>query len=85
MKKTYEKPQIIFESFEISTNIASGCEAQTNLQVSGTCGYNMSGLVVFITGMTGCYDIQVDKEGGDGQNNGLCYHVLTGDKNLFNS
>lgn len=85
MKKAYEKPQIMFESFAVSTNIAGDCEVQTALPSNNTCGLDFSGLVVFMKGMNGCSNIQVDNEGGDGDYNGICYHVLTGDKNLFAS
>lgn len=30
MKKTYVKPKVYFESFELSANIAAGCEAISN-------------------------------------------------------
>lgn len=85
MKKTYTKPEIMFESFVLSSNIAGDCEAKTNLPSNSTCGLDFSGLIVFMTGMAGCKDIQVDNVGGDGEYNGICYHVPTGDKNLFNS
>ena len=31
MKKSYIKPQAAFETFEINTSIASGCQIQVNL------------------------------------------------------
>lgn len=85
MKKFYTKPEIMFESFTLSTNIAGDCEEKTHLPSNNTCGLDFSGLVVFLEGMNGCKDIQVDNVGGDGDYNGLCYHVPAGDKNLFNS
>lgn len=39
MKKTYSKPQIMFEAFTLSTNIASGCGVITKLPSEGTCGF----------------------------------------------
>lgn len=30
MKKTYVKPEVYFENFELSANIAAGCEAISN-------------------------------------------------------
>lgn len=36
MKKTYSKPQIVFDSFELSQSIAGACEAITN-QAKGSC------------------------------------------------
>ena len=85
MKKRYEKPEIVFEDFTLSTNIAGDCETKTNLPSNSTCGLNFSGLMVFLDGMNGCSDIEIDNVGGDGDFNGLCYHVPTGDNNLFAS
>lgn len=87
MKKAYMKPEIMFEDFTLSTNIAGTCEVDTNIQgmASTSCGLDFSGLMVFLDGMGGCTDIKVDNVGGDGEFNGICYHVPSGDKNLFNS
>lgn len=85
MKKVYSKPEIMFESFTLSTNIAGDCEVKTDVQSNNSCGMEFSGLLVFMEGMTGCADIQVDNIGGDGNHNGICYHTLSGEKNLFNS
>ena len=38
MKKVYEKPAIIFESFASSVNIAGDCEVRTNTANQGNCG-----------------------------------------------
>ena len=85
MKKVYEKPMIVFENFSMSTNIAAGCEVQTNTPSENQCGVNMSGINVFLEGMTGCDDFPVTNVGGDGQYGNLCYHVPVGKDNLFNS
>lgn len=82
MKKNYVKPEIMFECFSLSSNIAGDCEAKTNMPSNNTCGLDFSGLIVFMTGMAGCTDIQVD----EGESfDGICYHVPSGDNNLFNS
>lgn len=85
MKKIYVKPEIMFEDFSLSNAITAGCEATTNQPSYNQCGIDFSGLVVFMQGMTGCTDIQVDNVGGDGEWNGLCYHVPNGGDNLFTS
>lgn len=85
MRKTYVKPHITFENFALSTNIAGDCETKTYIPSNNTCGLDFSGLMVFMNGMGGCKDIQVDNVGGDGEFNGICYHVPTGNNNLFNS
>ena len=84
MKKRYEKPQIVFEDFTLSTNIAGDCDVQTNLPSNSTCGMDFSGLHVFLDEMDGCADIEITNVGGDGDFNGICYHIPYGD-NLFNS
>ena len=83
MKKTYNKPVIVFESFTMSTNIASGCENPTNLPSQNDCGIELEGVgMVFATGMTGCSDFPISK---DDSFNGICYHVPTEGNNLFTS
>ena len=87
MKKVYSKPEIMFEDFSVSVNVASGCEAKTNLLTQNTCGIDFSGVVVFMEGMSGCSGIQVppQNEAGDGEWNGVCYHTFLDDKNVFAS
>lgn len=90
MKKEYVKPQIMFENFTLSSNIAGDCEHLTNLPSNNTCGLYFTGIGnVFLTGMGGCSDMQVgDGISGDGYigsgNDAICYHVPFGE-NLFNS
>lgn len=82
MKKTYQKPEIIFEDFSLSTNIAAGCEKQTNMPSVNQCGIYFGGYYVFAEGMTGCetWPITLDED-----YNGLCYHTPTEGNNLFTS
>ncbi|MBQ8830714.1 MAG: hypothetical protein IJ017_03860 [Oscillospiraceae bacterium] len=85
MKKVYNKPQIMFESFILSTNIAGDCEVDTDLKSNDDCGLDFSGKVVFLDTMNGCKGgIEVEDVGGDGIHNGICYHISQG-QNLFNS
>ena len=81
MKKVYSKPQIMFESFTLSTNIAAGCEFKTNTPSARQCGYgeDIFGVSIFVDGITDC-----KAKYPDGYN-GLCYHVPTETTNLFNS
>ena len=83
MKKTYSKPEIMFEDFTLSVNIAGDCEIRTNTPSRNVCSYTVNDeflgpLNLFITGVGAC----IDKN--DGDYNGVCYHVPQGD-NLFNS
>jgi hypothetical protein len=81
MKKIYSKPEIVFEDFSLSTNIAGNCELDTPLpSLKDSCGYPIRGAVVFTDGINACtYKPQ------DGMHNGFCYHVPTEYNNLFNS
>lgn len=86
MKKTYSKPEILFESFTMSTNIAGDCEVRTNLPSNLTCGVWFEGVgFVFVTGMNGCGEFPVDMDKETASFNGLCYHVPDSNNNLFNS
>lgn len=84
MKKTYSKPQIMFESFSLSTSIAGACGVKIDTQAAGTCGvdYGFMG-TIFLPEVAGCSIVV----GGiyDGSFNGICYHVPTDSRNLFNS
>ena len=89
MKKTYTTPEIMFESFILSTNIAADCEVKTWQPTNNDCGLSFTGIGnVFLTGMNGCSDMQVSDGAGDGYigegNDAICYHVPFGE-NLFNS
>lgn len=91
MKKTYTKPEICFESFLMSTNIAGDCDKPfVNNASKGTCG--IIGSVpgkdnLFIQSVTGAEGCQMYEHPDDGiwDLNGFCYHVPTEGKNLFNS
>ncbi len=87
MKKAYSKPQIMFEDFTLTTNIAAGCEEMGTNQSLNSCGMDYSGLIVFMESMSGCTGIKVKPKegfGGDGDFAGICYQV-PGGYNVFNS
>lgn len=84
MRKAYSKPQIMFEDFTLSTNIAAGCEVITYTPNSGTCAYKFTDEFgdtwnVFVSDVLACGTNE-----GDRPYNGVCYH-LPDDKNVFNS
>lgn len=89
MKKTYTKPEIVFESFVLSTNIAGDCEAKAqtfaNYSESG-CGYLLGTNIIFGTDLTGCKgdDNYRQVEPNTGWNS-ICYHVPSEANNIFNS
>ena len=84
MKKHYNKPEIMFEDFTISTNIAAGCERKTNTPYAGTCAYEVKfgkGTTnFFLESITACTTVE-----SDGEYDGFCYHTPTDGNNLFNS
>ena len=84
MKKAYSKPQIMFESFTMSTNIAAGCEKTFGLYSRGECGFeDDTNEIIFAQGTAG--SVCTLKGGDESTYNGLCYHVPTESNNLFNS
>lgn len=89
MKKTYTKPEICFESFLMSTNIAGDCEKPfVNNATKGTCPVIGSGGITVFDGSLGgaCFFAPEDFEGGaEDRYNGLCYHVPIEEATLFNS
>lgn len=82
MKKTYTKPEIIFEDFTTSTNIAAGCEGIVGSPAKDTCTVVGTGnIVMFDNGMSLCDYTPPEGDKWDS----FCYHVPTEYNNLFNS
>lgn len=83
MKKGYTKPEIMFESFSLCTNIAAGCDEKTSLQGMDACGWipdnKWTGGTIFISA-----PICETTPAGTGYDS-LCYNVPSEDYNLFNS
>lgn len=84
MKKTYSKPEIMFEDFTLNVNIAGDCEQTFGLQSVDTCG------IPDIDGENHIFAVSIGSncviQGGDGElYNGFCYHIPTESNNLFNS
>ncbi|MBR6534270.1 MAG: hypothetical protein IKT65_01720 [Clostridia bacterium] len=86
MKKTYTAPDVFYEDFSITTNIASACEEKTNA-AKWECGYEyLPGLNIFASNIPGCHITNgVLEQDGDAIWDSLCYHVPIDDYNLFNS
>lgn len=83
MKKPYQKPEIAFDCFTLSTNIAAGCAVITNTFSANQtgCGYSMgNGLIMVFTS----YEMGCTTTEQPGGNNTVCYHPPAG-YNLFNS
>ena len=73
MKKTYSKPQIMFEDFTLCTNIAAGCTYTEDIEPSEKefgCGVRVGdgeNEIIFVDGM--CW-FTTD----DGSYNKICYY-----------
>ena len=84
MKRAYVKPDIVFESFTLSTNIATGCEHVAN-HTKGVCnytfrwGYNQE-YTIFDAGVANGCDVDTIDEEIDG----ICYHNPSSN-NIFTS
>ena len=86
MKKLYTKPQIVFESFIMSTSIAGNCEAPFVNATKGICAVTGSGGLAIFDGSVNACNATPEEMGGIADHwDGLCYHVPTEAANLFNS
>ena len=98
MKKVYEKPMIMFESFSLSTNIAGDCDIPTGTAAYKTCAIDFSGTPLFLTTISECVGtaenpgitVPPDETGTDGVfDSGVfdsfCYHVPAENLGYFNS
>ena len=85
MKKTYSPPDIFFDSFALSENIASAnsnCTRNITNMYSNSCGLWFGDKVVFTIAAAGC---DFKTQDGSPFFDGLCYHIPTADNRLFNS
>ena len=86
MKKLYSKPEIMFENFSMSVNVAAGCENINRNPTSGVCAYIIPAdefdpeKHVFTGKIGACI---VKEESGD--YNGICYDTPSETYNLFSS
>ncbi|CCX45972.1 uncharacterized protein BN455_01260 [Firmicutes bacterium CAG:103] len=80
MKKTYVRPEVYFESFELSANIATGCKLISNA-AENACAVTDNDLGITYFTDAAC--------GGNytppGGNDGLCYGVPQANNNVFTS
>ena len=79
MKKTYVKPQVFFEDFQLSASIAAGCAYKTG-HTMDICAYETAGKSIFVDEVVACTTTTQD-----GNWSGLCYHNPTDTTKLFTS
>lgn len=80
MKKTYVKPEVYFESFELSTSIAMGCGMRIN-QAEGTCS-TIPGIGTVFTVSDSC-DWTASTDPNDQAR--FCYHQPLDANRIFTS
>ena len=82
MKKAYMKPEIVFESFQLSTNIATVCERRVDTKSDNDCGIQWGFKIVFADTLSShCTQKIGEHEIWDG----ICHHNPSDDANLFAS
>lgn len=75
MKKEYKKPELLFDSFELSTSIATGCDTSLKAPIG------FGGTTIFAP-IISCAR---EPQGNEDQQYGYCYHNPDGASNLFTS
>lgn len=80
MKKNYSKPDILFESFMLNTNIAAGCEEKPDTQGDG-CGKQVGRSIIFTDGINDNCNSHITE--GKNEFNNICYHNPFETYNLF--
>ena len=81
MRKAYNKPEIIFESFKMTESIARNCTHIINTHSQNACGVEFGGQTLFVDTVSVC-TWAID----DGNtNDGICYHVPIPGNTYFNS
>ena len=80
MKKAYMKPQIVFDSFVLTEDIAAGCTLLNSNMQPYVCAVLDQEL-----GFTIFSDYEFCDSTPPGGNDTVCYHVPTADWNVFSS
>lgn len=90
MKRTYVKPALVMEQFNLTQSIASGCGEFVNNgslgkpgQAQGTCGWDMGNFIVWVADSSlGCtQDWPADQPYADI----ICYNNPNGNQAIFSS
>lgn len=83
MKKTYSKPEIVFEGFAMNTNLAAGCEKIVRTFEQFACPISSTGGIAFFS--MGGGSCNAPGPGDLTDNDGFCYHNPSDANNIFNS
>ena len=57
MKTTYQKPDIMFDNFTLTTSIAASCSRIAGSPSLNSCGFIDAGENLFYSGWAGCEDV----------------------------
>lgn len=79
MKKAYEKPQILFCSFELSESISAGCDTIANMSRDTSCPVLMPEWGETYVSVNNCDNWTPEFD------DSICYHVPADDRNVFSS
>lgn len=93
MKKTYAKPEISFEDFAFSSNVAGDCGGVNGIQTAGSCdAYGtmsdpITGNCLFVDGDFKIFaqGTECDFQPDDADMGNLCYHVSSAANKIFKS
>ena len=80
MKKKYNKPEILFENFEMSQRIAGECEGIANNTDESLCSVDIPELGKNVFTVKG-----ICKLTGPGWTDRICYHAPSESNNVFTS
>lgn len=80
MKKSYVKPQVYFENFQLSASIAETCGTPVHTHTMGACYFEFGPMKLYITEEV-CTDSAIEYD----KNNGTCYHNPDSQQSLFAS
>ena len=81
MKKKYESPKIVFESFRLSTSIAAGCDFLS----TGASPFVCPVVIPENYGLTIFSDPNICDYTSTGDNDQICYDVPLENHNVFSS
>ena len=90
MKKTYQKPDVFFEDFAFSSNIAGNCSALFDLhRTDGTCNFKATfsnpNNCTFIDNDFIIFQSECEIKCQENDPFNLCYHVSVDFNRIFNS
>lgn len=89
MKKTYTKPMIAIEKFNLTQTVAQSCGVDRSSNTVGvpssadksTCGWDVGGTILWVGPTTGC-NFPVDE---NTEVNGMCFNNPNGGATIFAS